>query len=163
MEFQTFIDEPEHIEHIRTQIERFVEQHMPREKRIEWDLKARWPRDVYAEFNKMGFTGLTVPEEYGGSGVDIVAALAVIEELSRAGLTLAGPYIHTAFYGGLNLAHNGCEEQKSQYLPRIANGDLFLAYGLSEPDIGGDLASVKTKAGRRLVRLYLLPGPFGTS
>jgi len=144
--FQTFTDEPVHIGQIRTQIERFISEHLPRERRIEWDREAKWPRDVYADFNKLGFTGLAVAEEYGGNGIDVVAALAVIEELSRAGPVLAGPYIHTAFYGGMNLSHNGSEEQKEKYLPSVVAGDLFLSYGLSEPDIGGDLASVKTRA-----------------
>ena len=146
MSFQTFIDEPDHIDYIRNQIRRFIEENMPREKRIEWDKKAIWPRDVYAKFNEMGLTGLAVPEEYGGAGIDLVAAIAVIEELSRGGMVLAGPYIHTTFYGGVNLSHNGSDEQKAEYLPRIAAGEMFLSYGLSEPDIGGDLASVKTHA-----------------
>jgi len=146
MTFQTFIDEPEHIGQIRDQIARFIEEDMPREKRIEWDKQAIWPRDIYAKFNEMGLTGLAVPEEYGGVGIDLVAAIAVIEEISRGGMALAGPYIHTTFYGGVNLSHNGSEEQKSEYLPRIAAGEMFLSYGLSEPDIGGDLASVKTTA-----------------
>ena len=146
MAFQTFVDEPEHLGHIRAQVERFIDEHMPREKRIQWDREAKWPRDVYAKFNEMGFTGLAVPEEYGGAGIDVIAALAVIEELSRAGPALAGPYIQTAFYGGMNLSHNGSAEQKAEYLPRVAKGELFLAYGLSEPDVGGDLASVTTRA-----------------
>jgi len=146
MEFQTFTDEPDHIVSIRAQIERFIEQYMPREKRIAWDRDATWPRDIYAKFNEMGLAGLTVPEEYGGAGIDLVAAIAVIEELSRGGMVLAGPYIHTSFYGGVNLSHNGSDEQKADYLPRLARGEMFLSYGLSEPDIGGDLASVKTRA-----------------
>lgn len=146
MEFQTFADEPEHIGHIRSQIQRFIADHMPREKRIEWDRQATWPRDVYAKFNEMGFTGLAVPEEYGGAGIDLVASVAVIEELSRGGMVLAGPYIHTAYYGGVNLSHNGSDAQKVEYLPKIAKGEIFLSYGLTEPDIGGDLASVKTRA-----------------
>ena len=149
MAFQTFVDEPEHVGHIRTQIERFIKEHMPLEKRIAWDREAKWPRDVYAKFNEMGLTGLAVPEEYGGAGIDVLAALAVIEELARAGAVLAGPYIHTTFYGGINLSHNGSAEQKAEYLPRVAKGELFLSYGLSEPDIGGDLASVKTRAALR--------------
>ena len=149
MAFQTFVDEPEHIGQIRAQIERFIKDHMPREKRIAWDREAKWPRDIYAKFNEMGFTSLAVPEEYGGAGIDVLAAIAVIEELSRAGPVLAGPYIHTTFYGGINLSHNGSAEQKAEYLPRVAKGELFLSYGLSEPDVGGDLASVNTRAEMR--------------
>jgi len=70
----------------------------------------------------------------------------VIEELAQVGPCLAGPFIHTAFYGGMNLSENGSEAQKREYLPRLARGELFFAYGLSEPDVGGDLASVSTRA-----------------
>ena len=146
MSFQSFSDEPEHVRELRATIERFVAAHAPREARIAWDKAHAWPRDVYAELNKLGLTALTVPEEYGGAGQDIVAAIAVIEELARSGPCLPGPYIHTAFYGGLNLSENGSPEQKAHYLPKLARGELFFAYGLSEPDVGGDLASVSTRA-----------------
>jgi alkylation response protein AidB-like acyl-CoA dehydrogenase len=77
-----------------------------------------------------------------------VAAVAVIEELSRAGSFAAGPFIHCAFYGGVNISENGSPEQKRELLPRLARGELLFAYGLSEPDVGGDLASVRTSARR---------------
>lgn len=143
---QTFRDEPAHIAEIRDQLRRFVAAEAPPEKRIQWDRDHRWPRDVYAKLNALGLTALTVPEAYGGAGQDLVAAVAVIEELAAAGAFLAGPYIHTAFYGGMNLSENGSPEQKAAYLPRLARGELFFAYGLSEPNVGGDLASVETRA-----------------
>ncbi len=146
MTLPTFTDEPAHIAELRRTVARFVAEKAPREARIAWDRAHSWPRDVYTEFNKLGLTGLTVPEEHGGAGQDIVAAIAVIEELSMAGPALAGPYIHTAFYGGLNLSENGSAAQKAEYLPRLARGEMFFAYGLSEPDVGGDLASVTTRA-----------------
>ncbi|KPF77462.1 acyl-CoA dehydrogenase [alpha proteobacterium AAP81b] len=146
MTLQTFTDEPAHVGELRRTVARFVAAHAPREKRIAWDKAHDWPRDVYAEFNKLGLTALTIPEAHGGAGQDIVAAIAVIEELAQAGPALAGPYIHTAFYGGLNLSENGSDAQKAEYLPRLARGELFFAYGLSEPDVGGDLASVTTRA-----------------
>ena len=146
MSLQSFTDEPAHIGQLRETIARFVAEKAPREARIVWDRAHTWPRDVYAELNQLGLTALTVPEEYGGAGQDIVAAIAVIEELAQVGPCLAGPFIHTAFYGGMNLSENGSEAQKREYLPRLAKGELFFAYGLSEPDVGGDLASVSTRA-----------------
>ena len=146
MSLQSFADEPEHVGQLRETVARFVAQHAPREARIAWDKAHAWPRDVYAELNKLGLTALTVPTAYGGAGQDIVAAIAVIEELAQAGPCLAGPFIHTAFYGGMNLSENGSPAQKAEYLPRLARGELFFAYGLSEPDVGGDLASVGTRA-----------------
>ena len=148
MTLATFTDEPDHIAQLRDTVARFVAAHAPRDARIAWDKAHTWPRDVYAELNKLGLTALTIPTEYGGAGQDIVAAIAVIEELAQVGPALAGPFIHTAFYGGMNLSENGSEAQKREYLPRLARGELFFAYGLSEPDVGGDLASVATRATR---------------
>lgn len=146
MSLQSFTDEPAHVTALRDTVARFVAAHAPREARREWDKAARWPRDVYAELNRLGLTALTIPEDHGGAGQDLVAAIAVIEELAQAGPCLAGPFIHTAFYGGMNLSENGSPEQKAWLLPALARGELFFAYGLSEPDVGGDLASVTTRA-----------------
>jgi len=149
MPFQTFADEPDHVSELRRQLRRFVATEAPREKRREWDRLHTFPRDLYQRLAQMGLMGLTIDAAYGGAGQDIVAAVAVIEELGRAGAFLAGPYIHTAFYGGMNLSENGSEAQKQALLPRLARGELSFAYGLSEPNVGGDLASVETRAERR--------------
>ncbi|MFU8815238.1 MAG: acyl-CoA dehydrogenase family protein [Pseudomonadales bacterium] len=149
MAFQTFADEPDHVTELRRQLRRFVATEAPREKRREWDRLHTFPRDLYQRLAQMGLMGLTIDAAYGGAGQDIVAAVAVIEELGRAGAFLAGPYIHTAFYGGMNLSENGSEAQKQALLPRLARGELSFAYGLSEPNVGGDLASVETRAERR--------------
>ena len=143
-----FIDEPGHIGELRRQLRRFVLEKAPREKRREWDRTHTFPRDLFRELADMGLMGLTIDEQYGGSGQDIVAAVAAIEELSRVGAFLSGPFIQCAFYGGMNISENGSDAQKSELLPRLAQGDLIFAYGLSEPDVGGDLASVTTRASR---------------
>lgn len=141
-----FTDEPEYITQLRQSLRRFIAREAPREKRQAWRAAHAFPRDVFARLADLGVCGLTVPEEYGGHGQDWVAATAVIEELCRAGTFLAGPFIHCAFYGGGNISESGSEEQKAALLPGVASGKLFFAYGLSEPDVGGDLASVKTRA-----------------
>ncbi|WGM38079.1 acyl-CoA dehydrogenase family protein [Caulobacter sp. NIBR1757] len=140
--------EPDHVRQLRSQLQRFVADKAPREKRREWDRTHTFPRDLYAELAAMGLCGLTVPEEYGGSGPDILAAVAAIEELCRAGSFLAGPFIQCAFYGGMNILENGSTVQKADLLPRLAKGELIFAYGLSEPDVGGDLSAVTTRARR---------------
>ncbi|MDB5468875.1 MAG: acyl-CoA dehydrogenase [Caulobacter sp.] len=140
--------EPDHVTQLRRQLQRFVAEKAPREKRREWDRTHTFPRDLYAELAAMGLCGLTVPEEYGGSGPDILAAVAAIEELCRAGSFLAGPFIQCAFYGGMNIGENGSAGQKAELLPRLARGELIFAYGLSEPDVGGDLSAVTTRARR---------------
>ena len=139
------LPEPGHVTEIRRQLRRFVADKMPREKRRAWDKAHDWPRDLFRELADMGVCGLTISEAHGGLGQDIVAAVAVIEELARAGPFLAGPFIHCAFYGGMNMSENGSPAQKAELLPRLARGELLFAYGLSEPDVGGDLSSVKTR------------------
>ena len=158
MSLQTFADEAEHIAEIRRQMQRFVAAEAPREKRAQWDREHRFPRDAYRRLADLGVMGLTIDEAYGGAGQDIVAAVAVIEELCRAGVFLAGPYIHTAFYGGMNISENGSEEQKRTLLPKLARGEITFAYGLSEPNVGGDLASVETRAEQRDGGAILLNG-----
>jgi len=143
-----FTDEPERITLVRQTIRRFVEREMPREAVRRWDRERTFPPDVFRRLAATGVCGLTIAEEHGGAGRDLVAAVAVIEELARRGPALAGPYIHCAFYGGLNVGENGSEAQRRELLPRIARGELLFAYGLSEPDVGGDLASVATSARR---------------
>lgn len=136
----------ESLAELRQNLRRFIAAKAPREKRREWDRTHSWPRDLFRELADMGLCGLTVAEEYGGLGHDIVAAVAVIEELSVVGAFLSGPYIHCAFYGGMNISENGSQDQKRALLPKLAKGELLFAYGLSEPDVGGDLSSVTTRA-----------------
>jgi alkylation response protein AidB-like acyl-CoA dehydrogenase len=143
-----FKDEPEHITLIRDTLRRFVAEEMPKEEVRRWDREHRFPPELFEKLAGLGLCGLTVDEAYGGQGMDLVAAVAVIEELCRGGAFAAGPFIHCAFYGGINIGENGSEEQKRELLPRLARGELLFAYGLSEPDVGGDLASVTTTAKR---------------
>jgi alkylation response protein AidB-like acyl-CoA dehydrogenase len=145
MMIETTHAEPEHISQLRTQLRRFVAEKAPREKRRAWDKAHDWPRDLFRELADMGLCGLTIDEAHGGLGQDVVAAVAAIEELSRAGPFLSGPFIHCAFYGGMNISENGSPEQQRELLPRLARGELMFAYGLSEPDVGGDLSSVRTR------------------
>jgi alkylation response protein AidB-like acyl-CoA dehydrogenase len=143
-----FTEEPDHIRLLRETLARFVETELPADLRRTLDREHRFPPELFRKLADLGVCGLTIDEEYGGQGRDLVAAVAVIEELCRGGAFLAGPFIHCAFYGGMNIAENGSDEQKRAYLPRLAEGDLLFAYGLSEPDVGGDLASVTTTAER---------------
>jgi alkylation response protein AidB-like acyl-CoA dehydrogenase len=141
-------DEPEHIRLLRESLRAFVATEMPRQAVREWDRDCRFPAEVFRKLADMGVCGLTIDEQYGGAGRDLVAAVAVIDELCRRGTFLAGPFIHCAFYGGINISENGSQAQKLALLPRLARGEVLFAYGLSEPDVGGDLASVTTTAER---------------
>lgn len=143
-----FADEPEHVLELRRMLKQFVTEEMPAEKVRQWDKEHRFPPELFAKLAETGVCGITIAPEYGGQGPDLVAAVAIIEELCRGGAFAAGPFIHSAFYGGMNISENGSEEQKAHYLPRLARGEHLFAYGLSEPDVGGDLASVRCRADR---------------
>ena len=147
--------EPEHIGMLRDSLRKFVAAEMPREAAQEWDRDDALPRVVFEKLAALGVCALTIPEEYGGSGRDIVAAMAVIEELSRRSLAVAVPYIMAACYGGMNMMAAASERQKREYLPKLARGEILFAYGLTEPDIGADLANVKTRVERRGDRLIV--------
>lgn len=141
-------DEPEHVRMLRETTRRFVEAEMPRAKAREWDRGNIYPAEVIAKLGAMGMMGLTVEERYGGAGIDIYATMAVIEEIAKRSVAVACPYIMAVCYAGMNLGESASEEQKQELLPKVATGNLLFAYGLSEPDVGGDLAMVETTARR---------------
>lgn len=144
MDFQ----EPEHLELLRDTVRRFAERELPRETVRRWDREDRFPRETFDRLAALGLTGLTVPEEYGGAGRDILGAMVAIEELARHSVVMAVAYIDCACYGGMNIAEVGSDAQKTELLPRIARGEILFAYGLTEPDAASDLASVSTRARR---------------
>lgn len=125
-------------------VQQFVHSVMPREAAGDWDQNNHYPRDVLERLAALGVMGLTVPEEYGGSGRNIRAALMVIEELSKRSLAVAIPYIMASCYAGMTVTDCATDEQKRRWLPDIAEGRTLFAYGWTEPEVGGDLASVKT-------------------
>ncbi len=143
-----FADESDALSDLRAMLRRFVSEEMPPEKVRLWDREHRFPPELFRKLADLGVCGVTIDPAYGGQGEDLVAAVAIIEELSRGGAFAAGPFIHCAFYGGMNISENGSEAQKRAYLPKLARGEHLFAYGLSEPDVGGDLASVRTTARR---------------
>ncbi|MFO0998232.1 MAG: acyl-CoA dehydrogenase family protein [Alphaproteobacteria bacterium] len=141
--------EPDHITQLREVLRRFVAQEMPRAEVARWDKADEFPRHIFEKLAPLGIFGSTIPEEYGGSGRDILATMVTIEELAKRSFPVAVSYINCACYGGMNILESGSEEQRRSLLPRLARGELLFAYGLTEPDVGADLASVKTTADRR--------------
>lgn len=141
--------EPEHITMLRESVRRMLERHATREMMAKWDEEDKVPRSLMEHITALGVCGMTVPEEYGGLGRDILATMVTVEELSRRSMVIATLYLMNSCYGSMNILASGSEEQKRTLLPRLANGELLFAYGLSEPDVGSDLASVKTRAERK--------------
>ena len=111
-----------------------------------WDRADYLPPELLARFGELGITALAVDEEYGGLGRDINALLMVMQEIGKRSTILAGLLVHCTNYCGLNIGEQGSEAQKRKYLPGVAAGTMMFALGLSEPNVGGDLASVETRA-----------------
>ena len=111
-----------------------------------WDSDDSIARDSLNEIANLGLCGFAVPEAHGGVGRNVRGLVMVVEELSRRSVALASLYIQCASYAGLNISELGSEEQKQTLLPKIAEGKIIFALGLSEPDVGADLASVRTRA-----------------
>lgn len=147
--------EAEHVTMLRDSLRKFVDVEIPRELAATWDRDDYFARDVFDKLGPLGVGGLTVPEEYGGVGEDVTATMAVIEELAKRSCGFAVSYILCSCYGGMNISDAGSEQQKRDLLPRVAECNILFSYGFSEPDIGGDVASVKTTAVRKDDRLVI--------
>src|SRR3970040_1178780 len=114
------------------------------------------PGEILKGMVELGYFGLTVPEEYGGLGLNYASLAIVAEELSRAWLSVGSVMTRNLITGTLLLVH-GTEEQKQRFLPGLASGDLLTAAAFTEPDAGSDTAAVSTRAVRGGDR-YLLTG-----
>ncbi|MCB1484536.1 MAG: acyl-CoA/acyl-ACP dehydrogenase [Hyphomicrobiaceae bacterium] len=112
----------------------------------EWHLENVYiPLEVIQKLAEIGVFGLALPEEYGGSGLGKEAMCVASEELSR-GYIGVGSLGTRAEIAGELIVHNGTEEQKSKYLPKIATGEMLPTAVFTEPNTGSDLASLKTRA-----------------
>lgn len=140
--------EPEHIGMLRDSIRKMLDRHATRAQMAKWDEEDKVPRSLMDPIRELGICGMTIPEEYGGTGRDVLATMVAVEELSRRSMVIGTLYLMNACYGSMNILASGSEEQKRTMLPKFANGEILFAYGLSEPDVGSDLASVKTRAER---------------
>jgi alkylation response protein AidB-like acyl-CoA dehydrogenase len=138
--------DPAEMEMLRDSLRRLLDEIAPPEAVAKWDREDFFPRELILRLGELGVCGLTLPEEYGGLGMGILPQFMVIEELTRRSSALGGVYISCASYAGLNVSELGNEEQKQRLLPGIAEGRILFALGLSEPDVGADLASVTTRA-----------------
>jgi alkylation response protein AidB-like acyl-CoA dehydrogenase len=114
------------------------------------ELEARdeFPEKIVEQMKEMGLFGLTIPEEYGGAGMDLMTYALVVAELSRGWMSLSG-VINTHFMGAYLLMKHGTDEQRSRWLPRMATGELRAALSMSEPGAGSDVQSIGCRAQRQ--------------
>ena len=121
-----------------------------------WHLaNASIPLDVIDQMSEMGVFGLTIPESYGGSGLGKEAMCVVTEELSRGYIGIGSLGTRSEIAAEL-IAAGGTEDQKRQWLPKIATGEILPTAVFTEPDTGSDMASIKTRATRAgdVYRIY---------
>ncbi len=113
----------------------------------ELDGERRYPTEFVTALASEGWLSVLIPEEYGGSGLGLAAATAVLEEVHRSGCN--GGAAHAQMYTMGTVLRHGSEEQKARYLPRIASGELRLqAFGVTEPTSGTDTTRIRTFAKR---------------
>ncbi|MFE2375875.1 acyl-CoA dehydrogenase family protein [Streptomyces sp. NPDC059398] len=115
---------------------------------VEWDRAESVDRSVVRKLGALGFLGLTVPEEYGGSGGDHLSYCLVTEELGRGDSSVRGIVSVSLGLVAKTIAHWGDEEQKRRWLPGLTSGELIGCFGLTEPGTGSDAGSLTTKAVR---------------
>jgi alkylation response protein AidB-like acyl-CoA dehydrogenase len=129
---------------IRKMVREFVEQEV---YPVAEEMEARdeFPEKIVEQMKEMGLFGLTVPEEHGGAGMDLMTYALVVAELSRGWMSLSG-VLNTHFMGVYLLQKHGTEEQKQRWLPRMATGELRAALSMSEPGAGSDVQAIACKA-----------------
>jgi len=110
------------------------------------DKEEYFSKDLYKKMGQMGLMGMTVPQNYGGAGIDRISYMIALEEISRVsgsvGLTVEA-------HNSLGIGHiyeHGTEEQRKKYLPKLCSGQGFAAWALTEPNAGSDAAAAQTTA-----------------
>ncbi len=104
-----------------------------------------YPADIVAGMKEMGLFGITIPEEYGGLGESLLTYALVVEEIARGWMSVSG-VINTHFIVAHMISRHGTEAQKQHFLPRMATGEVRGSFSMSEPDLGSDVAAIKTRA-----------------
>jgi alkylation response protein AidB-like acyl-CoA dehydrogenase len=110
-----------------------------------YDHEDEFPEPIVEQMKELGLFGVTIPEEYGGMGLDLSTYAMIVEELSRGWISISG-IVNTHFIGSYLLMKFGSDEQKQNYLPRMATGEIRAAFSLSEPELGSDVQAIKTSA-----------------
>jgi alkylation response protein AidB-like acyl-CoA dehydrogenase len=110
-----------------------------------YDSADEFPAPIVDQMKELGLFGVTIPEEYGGMGLDLTTYTMIVEELSRGWISISG-VVNTHFIGSYLLMKFGTDEQKERLLPRMATGEIRAAFSLSEPELGSDVQAIKTSA-----------------
>ena len=119
----------------------------PDEYWAEKDEAHEFPWDFYRAMAAGGWLGIAIPEAYGGSGRGLTEASIVLEEVAASGAAMNGcSAVHLSIFGMHPVVRHGSDAMKQAYLPRVASGDLHIAFGVTEPDAGTDTTGITTAA-----------------
>jgi alkylation response protein AidB-like acyl-CoA dehydrogenase len=116
-----------------------------------------YPRQIVDRMQEMGLFGLMIPEEYGGLGESLLTYALCVEELARGWMSISG-VINTHFIVAYMLRQHGTEAQRQHFLPRMATGEVRGAFSMSEPELGSDVAAIRTKASKNSDGGYTING-----
>src|ERR1700737_456714 len=130
----------------RESVRRFVEREIV-PYHAQWEKDGIVPRELWLKAGAEGLLCCTVPEEYGGLGLDYLFDVIVFEELWRVGASGPGFLIHTDLVATYILSF-GTEEQKGKWLPKMVRGEAIGSLGMTEPHAGSDLKAIRTRAAR---------------
>jgi alkylation response protein AidB-like acyl-CoA dehydrogenase len=133
---------------IQQMVREFCEEEVKAQSR-RWDETGEFPLDTVRKLGELGLLGITVPEEYGGSALDMMAVAVVVEEIARYDGSLA---LTVASHNGLGtsqIRYFGTEAQRRRWVPPLARGEKLAAWGLTEPGSGSDAAALATSAVRK--------------
>jgi alkylation response protein AidB-like acyl-CoA dehydrogenase len=122
-----------------------------------YDHEDEFPQPIVEQMKELGLFGVTIPEDFGGMGLDLTTYAMIVEELSRGWISISG-VINTHFIGSYLLMKFGTEEQKQKYLPKMATGEMRAAFSLSEPELGSDVQAIKTSAKKQDDGTYEING-----
>ncbi len=118
-----------------------------------------FPWEFYGAMADGGWVGIAIPEQYGGGGRGINEASLVLEEVAASGAAMNGcSALHLSIFGMHPVVLHGSEEMRRTYLPRVASGELHIAFGVTEPDAGTDTPSIRTRAYREADGGYRIRG-----
>src|SRR5881398_3873697 len=143
---QPFYEKTDEQKAIIEMVRQFVdEQILP--KAEHYDAADEFPEPIVEQMKELGLFGVTIPEEHGGMGLDLTTYTMIVEELSRGWISISG-VVNTHFIGSYLLMKFGTDAQREKLLPKMATGEIRAAFSMSEPELGSDVAAIKTSATR---------------
>lgn len=130
---------------LRATVQRFIEQRLiPAENRVEEEDDV--PADIISDMKELGMFGLSIPEEYGGIGLSMEQESEVIYDMGHTSFAFRSVFGTNVGIGSQGVLMDGTEEQKRYWLPKFASGEITVSFALTEPEVGSDAASLKTRA-----------------